>query len=33
MSEKFKDITLQLLESLLDVSGAAREHWWMNQRY
>jgi hypothetical protein len=33
MSAKFKAISQQLPASLLDVSGATREHWWMNQRY
>jgi hypothetical protein len=32
-SAKFKDISHQHLASRLDVSGATREHWWMNQGY
>jgi hypothetical protein len=31
MSAKFKDISRHFLESLLDVSGAAGEHWRMHQ--
>jgi hypothetical protein len=31
MSAKLKDISCQLPASLLDVSAAMREHWWMNQ--
>jgi hypothetical protein len=30
-SAKLKDISRHLLEWLLDVSVAAREHWWLNQ--
>jgi hypothetical protein len=30
-SVKFKDISLQLPASLLGVSEAIREPWWMNQ--
>jgi hypothetical protein len=30
---KFNDISRQLLESLLDVFGAARVHWWLNKGY
>jgi hypothetical protein len=30
-SAKFKDISSQLPASLLDVSVATRELWWMNQ--
>jgi hypothetical protein len=30
MITKFKDISRQLLASLLAVSGAGREHLWMN---
>jgi hypothetical protein len=33
MSAKFKEISCHLLASLLDVSGATKEHWWMNQGY
>jgi hypothetical protein len=33
MSIKFKDISHQLPASLLDVSGATREHWWVTQGY
>jgi hypothetical protein len=32
-SAEFKDISCHLLESLLDVFGAAREHWQMSQGY
>jgi hypothetical protein len=28
---KFKDVSRQLYASLLDVSAATREFWWMNQ--
>jgi hypothetical protein len=31
VSAKFKDISYHLVASLLDISGAAREYWWMNQ--
>jgi hypothetical protein len=31
ISSKFKDISLQLPASLLDVSAATRELWWTNQ--
>jgi hypothetical protein len=30
---KIQDISRHLLAPLLDVLGAAREHWWMNQGY
>jgi hypothetical protein len=30
-SAKFKEISLQLLASLLGVSAATREVWWINQ--
>jgi hypothetical protein len=33
MSAKFKDISHQLSATLLDVSGATRERWSMNQEY
>jgi hypothetical protein len=33
MAAKFNDISCQLPASLLDVSGATREHWWMNEKY
>jgi hypothetical protein len=32
-SAKFKDLSRQLRTSLLDVSNATTEHWWMNKRY
>jgi hypothetical protein len=31
MSAKFKDISCCLLSSLLYISGATREHLWMNR--
>jgi hypothetical protein len=33
MSAKFKDFSRKLPASLLDVYGAAREDWQMNQGY
>jgi hypothetical protein len=30
---QLNDISRQLPASLLDVSGATREHWWINQVY
>jgi hypothetical protein len=30
---KIQDMSRHLLAPLLDVLGAAREHWWMNQGY
>jgi hypothetical protein len=33
MSENFKDVSRQLTDSLLDVCGESREHWFMNKGY
>jgi hypothetical protein len=32
-SAKFKAITRKLPALLLDVFGATREHWWINEGY
>jgi hypothetical protein len=33
LSAKFMDICCQFPASILDVSAATREHWWMNQKW